>query len=83
MAHQSLGVVANMAEVLENQTPMVEAGTLQHLKFMLAHESMEVQREAARALGNLSAEFAQTQQLAASGAFPPLVKALACPDALV
>ncbi len=76
LAHQAMGVVANLAEILENQSVMVSNGTLQHLKFVLKSESLEVQREACRALGNLSAEFAHTAELASGGAFPPLIAAL-------
>jgi len=32
MAHQACGVIANLAEAIENQGPMVESGILQHLK---------------------------------------------------
>jgi signal transduction histidine kinase len=48
VAHQTVGVIANLAEVAENQNLMVEQGTLQHLKFVLRSKSFNVQREAAR-----------------------------------
>ena len=79
---QAVGVIANEAEVLENQGRMVAEGTLQHLKFVLRSASVEVQREAARAMGNLAAEFSHTAELASGGAFPPLVATLRSPDAL-
>jgi len=31
-AHQALGVLANLAETIENQRPMIDAGVLQRLK---------------------------------------------------
>ena len=32
ISHQATGVIANLAEAIENQGPMVESGILQHLK---------------------------------------------------
>jgi hypothetical protein len=32
ISHQACGVIANLAEAIENQGPMVESGILQHLK---------------------------------------------------
>ena len=60
IAHQSCGVLANLAEALENQGPMIETGLLQHLKYVLRSKSVDVQREAVRAIGNLSAEYSHT-----------------------
>ena len=44
VAHQSCGVLANLAEVVENQSVMVEEGLLQHLKFVLRSKNFNVQR---------------------------------------
>ena len=46
ISHQACGVLANLAEALENQGPMVDSGLLQHLKFVLRAKSIDVQREA-------------------------------------
>ena len=82
VSHQASGVVANLAEVIENQGQMVEAGVLQHLKYVLRSHSYEVQREAARALANLSAEFEYTIEIVAGGALPALIDTLSSQDVM-
>jgi hypothetical protein len=81
-AHQATGVVANLAEVVENQGDMLEAGVLQHMKFVMRSTSLDVQREAVRAISNLSAEHAYTAAIAGAGAIVPLVAMLSSPDFL-
>ena len=44
-----------------------------YLKFVLRSTSFDVQREAARAIANLAAEFEHTAALSSGGALPPLV----------
>lgn len=82
VAHQSVGVLANLAEAMENQGPMVDAGLLQHLKFVLRSKSVDVQREAVRAIANLSAEYAHSVAIVAAGTLVPLVPALSSADFL-
>ncbi|CAM9961478.1 unnamed protein product, partial [Hapterophycus canaliculatus] len=81
-AHQGTGVVANLAEVVENQGKMVESGVLQHLKFVMRSKSVDVQREAVRGVANISAEYAYTAVIAGAGAIMPLVAMLSSPDFL-
>ena len=47
VAHQACGVLANLAEVVENQSVMVEDGLLQHLKFMLSPRNCHAERSCA------------------------------------
>jgi hypothetical protein len=55
-AHQSLGVLANLAQAVENQKAMLDRGIVQRLKFVLRSKSVVCHREAVRCLANLSAE---------------------------
>ena len=41
-SHQACAVIANMAEVQQNQGKMVQDGLLQHLKFVLRSNTIEV-----------------------------------------
>lgn len=82
VAHQAVGVLANLAEAMENQAPMIEAGLLQHLKFVLRSKSVDVQREAVRAIANLSAEYAHTAAIVSAGVLVALVPALSSADFL-
>ena len=61
---------------------MIETGLLQHLKYVLRSKSVDVQREAVRAIGNLSAEYSHTAAIVAAGALLPLVPTLSSPDFL-
>ena len=75
-------MLANLAEVVENQSVMVEEGLLQHLKFVLRSKNFNVQRESARAIANLAAEYSHTAEIASGGALPPLVATLRSPDVM-
>ena len=61
---------------------MVHDGILQHLKFAMRSESIDVIREAVRAIANLSSDFSCTEIIVSAGVLAPLVKALSSDDAL-
>ena len=61
---------------------MVESGVIQHIKFVLRSKSIDIQREASRALANVSAEFAYAPAIVAAGALLSLTTALSSPDFL-
>ncbi len=44
--------MANLAEVIESQGIMLDAGILQHLKFAMRSMSVDIQREATRGMLN-------------------------------
>jgi hypothetical protein len=51
-------------------------------RYVLRSKSVDVQREAVRAIGNLSAEYSHTAAIVASGALMPMVATLSSPDFL-
>ena len=82
ICHQTTGVIANLAEATENQGPMVQEGVIEHLKYVLRSKSIDIQREAARAMANISADYAYAPAIVAYGALLSLVSALSSPDFL-
>ena len=79
-SHQALGVIATLAETIENQRAMLEGGILQRLKFILRSKNVVSNREAVRALANLSSEYAFAAAIAEGGAMMPLSQALMSSD---
>ena len=61
---------------------MVDSGALQHIKYAMRSKSIDIQREAARALSNVSADYAYAPAIVASGALLSLVSTLSSPDFL-
>ena len=82
VAHQAVGVVANMSERQENKTKLVKLGIVQHLQYSMLSKSTPVLRESIRSFANLSSAKENTICIVSSGALTNLIAALESSDTL-